>query len=139
MAIFTASAAQAHAIAKSLRVGVVAQTVSFSLGASQTLTAGDVIQMIKVPANARVVFLAASGGFGDVDFGVGDGLSTNRYLSSITRSTGQGLLMMNQPNVGYTYSVDDTIDIAVTAASVATIAGGFELRVIWTMDPTTVS
>lgn len=139
MAIFTASAAQSHAIAKSLRVGLVAQTVTFSLGTGQTLTAGDVIQMVKVPANARVIFLAASGGFGDIEFGVGDGLSTNRYLSNLTRSTAQGMLMMNQVNPGYTYSVDDTIDIAVTAASVVTITGGFELRVIWTMDPTTYS
>lgn len=139
MATRTASAAQSHAIAKSLRVGTVCQTVSFSLGAGQSLSAGDVIQMIKVPANARVVHLAVGGANGDVEYGVGDGLLANRYMTNVTRSTAQGLLMMNQINVGYTYSVDDTIDIQITAASVSTILGGFELRVVWTMDPSTYS
>lgn len=135
----TASAAQAHAVAKSLRVGPVTVVSSFSLGAGNSLSATDVIQMVKIPAGATVVFLAVGGGNGEVAYGVGDGVLQNRYVTSATRTAGQGLIMMNTLNAPYTYSTDDTIDIQVTAASISTTTGGFELKVIYSMDATVYS
>lgn len=135
MATRTASAAQSHVIAKTLRVGPVAVVSSFSLAAAQSLSAGDVIQMVKIPSGATVVYLAVGGANGEASWGVGDGLLANRYLSTSTRTAGNGLVMMNQLNVPYTYTTDDTIDIQVTAASISTTTGGFELKVIYTMDP----
>ena len=131
----TASAAQSYFQAKGLRVGTWAVSVNFSLGAGQSLSAGDVIQMIKVPANAQVVYLAVGCAAPDTSFGVGDGLSVNRYVTTATRSAAQGLQLLNQINAPYTYSTDDTIDIGVTAASITTITGGFVMTAIFSMDP----
>lgn len=135
MTIRTASAAQSTVQPKGLRVGLTYVSVNFSLGAGQSLSAGDIIQMVKVPANTQVAYLAVGCTTPDTSFGVGDDLSVNRYFSTATRSSAQGLITMNQLNIPYTYSTDDTIDIGVTAASITTITGGFVLRAIFSMDP----
>lgn len=135
MTIRTAPAARTSVMPKGLRVGAWPVTSTFSLGAGQSLSAGDIIQMIRVPANASVVYLAVLSTNGDTSFGVGDDVSVNRYLTTVTRSTAQGWLTINQPAPGYTYSTEDTIDLGITLASITSIVGGFQVRAILSMDP----
>jgi hypothetical protein len=137
MATRTASAAQSTAIAKSIRVGLVAVNSTFSMGAGQSISPGDVIQMIRVPANGRAVFVGLTSTYADAAVEIGDGLSTNRYLKAMTTSAAHAVNTFSpgNSNVPYTYSVEDTIDLYVTLASITTIAGAFYLTAIVTMDP----
>lgn len=120
---------------KGLRVGLVAVTSIFSIGAAQSLSAGDVIQMVKVPANATPVYVAISGSplaVGVVK--VGDGISTGRYLTGLGISAGMKQNVINTSYVPYTYSAEDTIDILVSAVSLTSIGGAFNVTAIFAMD-----
>ena len=118
---------------KGLRVGLVAVTSVFSL--NTTLSAGDVIQMVKVPLNATPVYVALSGattGVGTVK--VGDGVSSARYITNYLVSANAVQSPINTAYTPYTYSVDDTIDITVSAVSIGTVGGAFVLTAIFAMD-----
>ena len=122
---------------KGLRVGLVAVDAQFSVGAAGSLAAGDVIQMIKVPKGAKLVYLSVSGGSGDALVAVGDGGDTDRYIAYATMSSSSTVvrtITLHANNVPYEYSVDDTIDINVSTVSVATITGGFHMTAIFSMD-----
>jgi hypothetical protein len=139
MATRTASAAQATAIAKALRVGLVAVNSTFSIPASQSISIGDVIQMIRVPQNSRAVFVGLTSTYVQATVEVGDGLLTNRYIGTQSTSAlhaSSTFMPSGVANVPYTYSLDDTIDIQVSLVSVSTIAGAFYLTAILSMDPT---
>lgn len=119
---------------KGLHVGLVAVTCTYSLGAS--LSAGDVIQMIKVPAGATVVDLklSSTGLTSTGSANVGDGISAARYVSAYLFSAGATIARVNTAYVPYTYSLDDTIDITVSAVSVSALAGAFNLTAVFSMD-----
>lgn len=136
MATKTAAAAQTTIQPKGLRVGLVAVTSTYSISAAGTsLSAGDVIQMIKVPAGATVVSLMVSSNYsGDAAFTVGDGLDDDRYISRRSASVAMLPVYVNTISAPYTYSTDDTIDIDVTAASITTLGGNFFLTAIFSMD-----
>ena len=120
---------------KGLRVGLVAVTATWSAAATLSLSAGDVIQMVKVPANATPVYVAVTGGSGDALITVGDGVDDDRYISGVTMSSAQPQMRtINTAYVPYTYSTDDTIDISVSTVSVGTITGGFNMIAIFSMD-----
>ena len=137
MATRTATQVGSGVQPKGLRVGLVAVTSTYSVAAATSLSAGDVIQMIKVPANATLVYMGVSGGSGDALVTVGDGVDDDRYLSAVTMSSAQPTMRtINTNYVPYTYSTDDTIDISVSTVSVGTITGGFNLIAIFTMNPT---
>jgi hypothetical protein len=141
MATRTASAAKATAIIKSLRVGCWAVSSTFSIPAGQSISAGDVIQMIRVPDGAQVVSVGVKSTYNSADIEVGDDLSTNRYIN-VTDTSAQyaasmfGAGVMASAVAPYTYSTDDTIDILITVASVTTVLGAFYMTAILTMDPT---
>lgn len=136
----TASAAQATAVPKGIRVGTWAVTSTFSMGAGQSISAGDVIQMIRVPANSSVVFVGLRTTFAQAVVTVGDGLSDARYIGAASTSVAHAVsnftALVPQGGAPYTYSVEDTIDIAVSLTSVTSILGAFYLTAILTMDPT---
>jgi hypothetical protein len=122
---------------KGLSVGLVAVSATYSVGAGLSLSAGDVIQMIKVPKGASVVYLAVSGGSGDALVAVGDGVDEDRYIAHGTMASASTVvrtITLHASNVPYVYSTDDTIDIAVSTVSVGTITGGFHLTAIFSMD-----
>lgn len=141
MATFTATAAQSSVQPKALRVGLVAVTSTYSLAAAPS--AGDVFQMVKVPANATPVFVqwGSSNNTPSYIAEVGDGIDTDRYYSIATYSIAQGMLLANVNKAvvlpPYTYSQDDTIDIVLSTitASNATIGGAMYMNVIFSMDP----
>lgn len=127
--------ANAGSPTKSLRVGLVAATAVYSVAAATSLSAGDVIEMVKAPQGGTLVYMALTGGSGDALVTVGDGVSTARYLSSVTMSSAQPTVrVINTASAPYTYPTDDTIDITVGTVSVGTITGGFHMTCIFAMD-----
>lgn len=139
MATYTASAAQPGVTPRGLRVGLVARTVIYSVNASQA--AGDVIQMLKVPAGATPVYMLVQGVTisGSKIFKVGDGINTGRYMAGASISIAaftQNFLGNGVNYVPYTYSTDDTIDILLSVLSISASAatGGYNLSIIYSMD-----
>jgi hypothetical protein len=133
MATKTASKAAAGIQPKGLSVGLVAVTSIYSLTTSNS--AGDVIQMIKVPKGATPIFVSLAGagtGIGSVN--VGDGVSAARYITNYLNSAASVTSPINTNYSPYTYSVDDTIDITVSAVSSGTLAGAFVMTAIFAMD-----
>lgn len=122
---------------KGLKVGLCSDTGVYSVGATLSLSAGDVIQMVRVPKGASLVHCLLSGGSGDALVSLGDGVDDDRYITAVTMGSNSALLRTintRTGNIPYVYSTDDTIDIAVSTVSVGTITGGFELTVIFTMN-----
>ena len=140
MATFTASAAQATVQPKAIRVGLVAVRSTYSIGAAPS--AGDIIQMVKVPAGATPIHVnfACTNNTPSFILEVGDGILSSRYRSVATYSIGVGWVVAQAntavPTAPYTYSADDTIDVFISTvtASNATIGGAFHMNVIFSMD-----
>ena len=141
MATYTATAAQSTSPHKGLRVGLVGVRSTYSIAA--TISAGDVFQMVKVPAGATPIFVQFGSSNNTPSFimEVGDGISTARYYSVDSYSIAQGMRLANVNKAvilpPYTYSVDDTIDIILSTitASDQTTGGAFYMNVIFSMDP----
>jgi hypothetical protein len=137
MATKTSSKVGTGTPAKSLSVGLVAVSAVYSINAS--LSAGDVIQMVNVPKGATVVY-AALAGIGtnqEAIVALGDGVDNDRYMGHLTMSANTAIprvLDYTAVATPYVYSVDDTIDIAVSTVSLDTIGGGFHLTVIFSKD-----
>lgn len=134
MATFTASAAQANVPAIYRENGVVTRTVLFAPSASAS--AGDVIQMVKVPQGAIVNFvqLAVSFSAGVVTANIGDGNDTSAYAAAAVLS-GAGVNVINPTNFrgfGRSYSAEDTIDLVVTAVSTPPANAAYKLTVNYT-------
>ena len=133
MATVTANAAQAGVQPKGLRVGLVAVTGFYSFGSS--LSIGTTIQMVKVPAGATPVLIRfANTNAGDATMSIGDGNNNARYKADGTVSSGQATVICTIPNIPYTYTVDDTIDIFVSLSSATTVGGAVYLTAIFSMD-----
>ncbi len=146
MATYTAVAAQAAVQPKGLRVGLVAVRSVYSIGAV-SLSAGDIFQMVKIPANTTPMFIqyGCSNASDQYLMHVGDGISTQRYRSYATYSVAFGMAVAGLPGQGqvsflattpYTYSADDTIDIFIsTITATSTIGGAFYMNAIFSMNP----
>lgn len=133
MATKTAAACASTVQPRGLRTGLVAVTEVYSL--TTTLSAGDVIQMVKVPKGATPVYVAVSGpSTGVTTITVGDGEDPNRYIDGYATSANAVQQAINVNYVPYTYTADDTIDIKVSAASIATVGGYVTLTAIFSMD-----
>ena len=120
MATLTATAAAASAPAFYNVNGAVTRTVRYA--ATAALSAGDVVQMLKVPNGAivsRVVF-AVSASAGAVTVNCGDGNDTSAYAAAVVLS-GSAIALASMParGLGRSYSAEDTIDFVVTAVSAA--------------------
>jgi hypothetical protein len=142
MSTRTASAAKANITnIKQLRVGCWAVSSVFSIPAGQSVSAGDVIQMIRIPDGAQVVYVGVKSTLVHAVVEVGDGLQTDRYTSPLTTST-QFAISNFAAGVGvnalapYTYTTDDTLDILATSVASSTVLGAFYMTAILTMDPT---
>ena len=138
MTVRTASAAQSTATAPILRVGLLAVTSIYSMGAGESVSAGDIIQMIRVPANAKPIWLGLTSNYVQASLTVGDGLDDNRYIAIGSSSAAFATSTHNPSQAAvyspYTYSVEDTIDIYISLVSVSSIAGAFNLTAILQFD-----
>ena len=135
MATFTASAAQAGVPAKSLRVGLTNVKSVFSFDGVST-SVGHQVQMVKVPAGARVTFMEYFPNVtGEYTLEVGDSINTQRYRSHGTTSAGLGIQRpLSLAMTSYQYSADDVIQMRISLASVLTLGGAFYMNVIFAMD-----
>ena len=134
MATYTASAAQAGAQPKSLRVGLTGVSSQYD-ATTVSLSIATVFNMIKIPKGATVLFMSyANTNTGDGTVQIGDSVSGTRYKSSLTLSAGQGVVVATTANQNYKYSADDTITIRVSLSSATTLGGTFFLNAIWGMD-----
>lgn len=133
MATYTANAVALAVQPKSLTVGLVHASSTYSLNISTTI--GTTIQMIKVAKGATPVLIQFGTNIvGDHTVECGDGNDSSRYRSAATLTAGLGMVIANLPSL-YTYSVDDTIDLKISLASVTTLGGAYYMRAIFSMDP----
>lgn len=117
MATLTATAAQANAVAIQHVNRTITRAVTYAFTASAS--AGDVVQMVKVPAGAIVsrVVVANSASAGVLTVNIGDGNDTSAYAASAVLSGSAVVTTMNYRGIGRSYSAEDTIDIVVAAVS----------------------
>lgn len=128
MATKTATAAAAVAAAVMNVTGATTRVVEYSLN-GVTLSAGDVIQMMKIPSGARVADLAVAfdglGAAGVQSYtltGIGDGNDDNRYMLSQSVVTSSVVRMSVPGGFGYSYSAEDTVDITIGTITSGTAA-----------------
>ena len=132
MATLTGDKAAAAVATRSIETGVVVEQASYTTSA--TLSAGDAIQMVKVPAGARVVDVkTTTNSAAGIAIAVGDGLDENRYVVTASVSA-LSVLSGNANWSNYEYTADDTIDITYDASMTATTTLTFNLQVMYTLD-----
>lgn len=135
MATLTGSAAAAIAPAIYRENGTVSRVVRYSIAASAS--AGDVVQMVKVPLGAIVtnVRCGINGHTGVLTVNVGDGNDASAYAASAVLS-GSATVLTSIPvrGIGRSYSAEDTIDITIAAVSAPVAAGELVLHVDYTLQ-----
>lgn len=139
MATLTATAASSSTPARFNVTGEIVRIVDYTM--NPALSAGDVIQMVRVPAGAVVAGVrfamieAPTVHTGVVTVNVGDGNDTSAYAAGVVLS-GSAVALTSLPSrgLGRSYSAEDTIDIQVTAVSAAGASGGLRLIVSYTLD-----
>lgn len=105
-----------------------------------SLSAGDVIQMVKVPDGGRVTGVKFKPLIGTVHLSVGDGGDTDRFaVSAIHNATGTWIDCTL--GLGHQYDTSDaaavhfdTVDVSVILVSAVSISGVIEMIVDYTMD-----
>lgn len=130
MATKTATAAASVAQAQYNVNGATVRNVEYTLN-GVSFSAGDVIQMVKVPAGARIVdltiafdLLGAAGVSSYTLTGIGDGNDADRYLVSTSVVTSAVVRMAAPAGLGYSYSAEDTIDVTIGTITSGTAATG---------------
>lgn len=135
MATLTASAAQANAVAQAPATGTCTRVIHYSIAAS--FSAGDVVQMCKVPLGANItgVQFAINGHSGVLTVNVGDGNDVSAYAASVVLS-GSVVALTSLParGIGRSYSAEDTVDIQVAAISAPVAAGSLILVLSYTLN-----
>lgn len=137
MATITAAAAQSNIPAKYRINGVVTRIVNYTV--NPALSAGDVIQMLRVPNGATITdvqfWTDLFGGGNATISGVGDGGSAARYIGSASTSNSLAAVISILPTgLGYSYSAEDTIDITIGTVTSASAVGQLSLKVSYTLD-----
>ena len=137
MATLTATAAQSTVPAKYRIAGAITRVVKYTV--NPALSAGDVIQMVRIPNGATVTDVAfwtdLFGGGNATITGVGDGGSNNRYIASASTSASIAIALIMVPgSIGYSYSAEDTIDITIGTVTSASAVGELSLRISYTLD-----
>lgn len=128
---------------KSVHAGVNSRYGRFALSAS--LSAGDVIQMVKVPTGARIIdgwLKAQLTSANTVTIEMGDSDDTDRFVSAASASDNTTIIRFtNVAGFGHKYSISDdnatkfeTIDVNVTAVTSSTATGTLEMYVKYAMD-----
>lgn len=134
MATLTASAAQANAQPIYNAVGTVERTVFFTHNIA--LSAGDVVQMFKIPNGAQVNSVAISAisfSAGVVTVNIGDGNDVSAYGAAVVLSGSViSVATMTGRGLGRSYSAEDTIDLVVTAISAPPATATIALTISYT-------
>lgn len=132
MATFTATAAQSTVPAIMHVKGTVTRIVEYVQVAS--LSAGDVIQMCKIPNGAMVTRVVPqwSVSAGATTVNIGDGNDTSAYAASLVISGPVVTVVQPYRGVGRSYSAEDTIDIVVTVVSATPASAQLKLLIEYT-------
>ena len=139
MASTFTSAKVAAGIQPETRGGINEISAEYEITAA--LVINDVVQMVKIPAGARIhdVTLATddleSSGTASV-VAVGDGDNDDRFITGSTIARAGGIERINAVDgVLYEYSAEDTIDFkCTTAPTTGATSGTIRLVVRYTMD-----
>jgi hypothetical protein len=114
--------------------GSIVRVVEYSQVAS--LSAGDVIQMVKVPNGALVTRVipqwSVSAGATTVD--IGDGNDISAYAASLVISGPVVTVVQNYRGMGRSYSAEDTIDIVIKTVSATPASAQIKLFIEYTMQ-----
>lgn len=143
MATLAASQAASGVAPRAIHAGVNSVYAVYSLTA--TLSAGDIIQMCKLPDNARIVrtSLGVSGYLGDLKLNVGTRSDPDAFIASATATaavlhrenvaTGPGTVLDISDDASTRYTM---IEIAVSdsASSSGSNAGSIRLVVEYQLD-----
>ncbi|HCO58910.1 MAG TPA: hypothetical protein DIT58_01855 [Porticoccaceae bacterium] len=118
MATLKSDKAQAAVSARYLHAGSVTEVCTYTTTA--TLSAGDVIQMMKVEPGAVVTGYQLKSTDGELTVALGDGLDPDRYLAATAAGS---TLASPIVNLGYEYTASDTVDVLVggSATGVANV------------------
>jgi len=111
-------------------------TVVAEYTSSATLSAGDVIQMFKIPKGARVTALKV-GVDEAISIAVGDGVNTARYMATATAAT-VIVGLETADSMAYEYTADDTVDIEYVGGQTASTAVSFVVIASYVCDDSTV-
>jgi hypothetical protein len=132
MATLKGTKATAGAQARKVETGTISVLSKYNLAAG-ALSAGDVLQMAKVPHGAIIddlkVIMTGSGNDTKVVVRIGDGGSAARYFGSASLSLTVGATIVLSDNWGYQYDISDTdaqfdtIDITIGTVTSATATG----------------
>lgn len=134
MATLTASAANSNAQATYNVIGTVTRTVFYTHNVA--LSAGDVVQMLKVPNGCQIHNVAVSAisfSAGVVTMNIGYGGDASAFGASVVLS-GSAIAMtsMTGRGLGYSFSAEDTIDLTVAAISAPPATATIALTVVYT-------
>lgn len=136
MATLTATAAQSTVPAKYAVNGAISRVVSYA--ATAALSAGDIVQMARVPKGAVMqgVSYAWSLSAGAVTAIIGDGDNKSAYAAATVFSAAAIAVADSSVFAGFgrTYTVEDTVDVEVTAVSAAPGTAKLKMRLIYTLD-----
>jgi len=135
MATLTATAAAANAQAVYNVTGATTRVVFYTHNVA--LSAGDVIQMLKVPNGAQITNIgisAISFSAGVVTANIGYGGDVSAFGATVVLS-GSAIALsttMTGRGLGYSFSAEDTIDIQVAAISAPPATATIALLVSYT-------
>jgi len=114
MATFKSDKAQAAVPARYLHTGAVTEVCTYTTSA--LLSAGDVVQLMKVDPGARVVAIQSKSS-DNLAYAIGDGVDSNRYFETASVSTTQNIALAN---IGYEYTAADTVDLIYASGAALT-------------------
>jgi len=114
MATFKSDKAQAAVPARYLHAGDVTEHTTYTTSA--LLSAGDVVQLCKVDAGARVTAIQIKAA-DTLAYAVGDGVDSNRYFETASVATTQNIALAN---LGYEYTAADTVDLIYASGAAVT-------------------
>lgn len=138
---YTTSKVAAGVQERETQVGVISVSASYDIAGGSAFIINDVVQMVKVPVGARILYAKVTVPALDSSTGVvwalGDGGDDDRYITGATagRSAAGGLQTINSVVSHYTYTADDTIDFKITTAATGTASttGTIYVDVLYTM------
>lgn len=141
MTKYTSSAAQASAPAKHPINAGQAITVYGEYTSTVAFANADVIEMVRVPAGARILDMVLTStdidtnGAATVTLSVGDGGSTARYISAATIGQAGGISkgIGVFGGFGYVYTAEDTIDVIIPTGPATGAIGTIKLAVTYVM------
>lgn len=140
MATLTVPTARAGTPARTAGLSGQPVTVYGEYSLAAALALNDVIQMVRVPAGARVTDLSLAatdldtGGSPAITLSVGDGGATARYISASTIGQAGGIAngISVATGFGYLYTAEDTIDVLVAAGpAIGATSGTVRLAVTY--------